>query len=99
MIRCYVALNILYVAVWQHFVHKETGLRLFTALCDVAPFAAISALSMGVAWLAAQPFDNLYARFAIKVAVAAAMYLGVMKVLRVKIFDEAMQFLMSRLHR
>ena len=99
MIRCYVALNILYVAVWQYFVHKETGLRLFTALCDVAPFAAISALSMGVAWLAAQPFDNLYARFAIKVAVAAAMYLGVMKVLRVKIFDEAMQFLMSRLHR
>ena len=99
MIRCYVCLNVLYIAVWQHFVHKETGLRLFTALCDVAPFAAISALSMGVAWLAAQPFDNLYARFAIKVAVAAAVYLGVMKALRVKIFDEAMQFLLSRLHR
>lgn len=99
MIRCYVCLNVLYIAVWQHFVHKETGLRLFTALCDVAPFAAISALSMGVAWLASLPFDNLYARFAVKVAVAAAVYLGVMKVLRVKIFDEAMQFLMSRLHR
>ncbi len=99
MIRCYVALNILYVAVWQHFVHKETGLRLFTALCDVAPFAAISALSMGVAWLAALPFENLYVRFGVKIAVAAAMYLGVMKALRVRIFDEAMQFLTSRLHR
>lgn len=99
MIRCYVALNVLYVLVWQHFVYKETGLRLLTALKDIAPFAAVAAVAMGAAWAVAQVVEGLYACFAVKIVVAAAVYLGVMKVLRVKIFDEALQFLTSRLHK
>lgn len=97
MVVAYVALTVLWIPAWHHFVRRQIGLRLRQAVADVIPFAAVAAATMALAWCAAQPFGNLYARFTVKVVAAIAIYAGAMKALRVVVFTECLDFLLARL--
>ncbi len=99
MVRCFVLLNILYLLVWQHFIRKETGLTLFMAVCDILPFGLIATATMLATWLLTSWITNIYLLFAAKILVGAALYAGVMKLFRVAIFTESVDFLLQRLGR
>lgn len=96
MVQAYVALNLLWVAVWFTLSHKEIGLRAIEALRDVAPYVVLSIVSVAIGYLAAQPFANLYVSFLIKVVVVAAVYCLSLWLLRSTIFTEVLLFITKK---
>lgn len=96
MVSAYVGLNMLWIPVWHAFARRLTGLSFWQAVRDVFPFAAIATLAMGGAWIAARPIENVYAALLVKVAVAAALYLALMKAAHAVILDECLSFLLRR---
>jgi len=96
MVQAYVVLNMLWVAVWFSLSHKEIGLRAIEALRDVAPYVVLSVASVAIGYLAAQPFENLYASFLIKVVVVAAVYCLSLWLLRSTIFKEVLLFITKK---
>ena len=78
MVCAYTCVNILALGVWFYFVHREIGLRLREAVSDLFPFAATAALVMAATAFVTSPLDNVYLLFAVKILVAAALYVGVM---------------------
>ncbi len=99
MVTAYVALNVLWLPVWHHFVRRLIGLSLRNALLDVVPFVLLAALCCGMGYAASLPFDNVYVRLAVKIAATAVAYVAVMKGLRVVVFQECVDFLTQRFRR
>ena len=52
MVVYFIALNALWLLVWQYFAWRLIGLTFWQAACDVAPFLLLSAGSMALAWRA-----------------------------------------------
>lgn len=96
MVIAYVVLNTLWLFVWHHFVQRLIGLKLRLALRDVLPFCAIAALSMALAWFAARGVTNIYASLVIKVVVAAASYVLMLRLLGAQIMNECREFLLQK---
>lgn len=99
MVIVYVILGILWIPAWHYFVQRRIGLTLWQAVCDIFPFVVCAGATMGVAYAASQPFDNIYVRLVLKVVVAVLFYVAVMKSLRVVVFKECVEFLLSRIRR
>lgn len=97
MVTAYVAANTLWLFVWHHFARPLTGISLWAALRDVLPFALIAAAAMGAAWAAAHFLtDGIYAGLAVKVAVAAAVYIGVLRLLHAQILKESIDYFIRK---
>lgn len=100
MVVAYVTLNTLWLFVWHYFVHRLIGLRLRDALRDVVPFALLAAAAMGAAWLCSLPAaGNVYLSLAVKVVVAAAVYVLSLRVLGAHIVKECMDFVKEKMGR
>jgi O-antigen/teichoic acid export membrane protein len=96
MVVAYVVLNLLWLPVWHTFTARLIGVSFFRAVTDVAPFVLIAALAMGGAWWAAAFVENIVAALLIKIAVAAVLYVGMMKLCRAVILEECLDFLLRR---
>ena len=97
MVTAYITLNTLWLFIWHWFVRRLTGLPLHEALSDVLPFAGVAALSMAAAGLAARPVaGNLYASLAVKIGVAAAVYLSLLRLFGAHILAECWGYLVKR---
>lgn len=99
MITVYVVLGILWLPMWHRFVKRLIGLSLFHAMIDILPFVLAAAGSMLAAHLVATLVDGIVLKMLVKVAVAAFLYIGVMRLLRVVVFIESVDFLLSVLRR
>lgn len=99
MVTVYVVLGILWIPTWHYFVRRLIDVTLWQALLDILPFAGGAALAMGAAYAASLPLHDLYARLGVKVAVAGGVYVGLMLLLRVVIFRECVDFLLSRFRK
>ena len=95
-IAVYALVNILWLGVWQYVAGRMIGLRLWHALADIVPFAAISALVMGLTWYATRSIDNIYLLMFAKILLAAVLYATLMLVARVRIFAESVDFLKQK---
>ena len=96
MVRVYVAINILWLLVWQYFVWREIGLSLWDSLKDILPFLCITA---GVMWLtryAAGFVPGMYGRFALKILMAATLYILIMKCSGAVTYKESVRYLLKR---
>lgn len=98
MLWAYVAINVLWWPVWHGAARRRLGLPFGRALLDVLPFALVAAVSMGVAWLAARPLGSIYAAIVVKILVAAACYVLLLRLTHAAILGESLAFL-SRLVR
>ena len=96
MVSVYVGVNILWLLVWQYFVHRELPVSLFQALKDILPFAGIAAGVMGVTYYITLPIGNIYMLALAKILLAAALYTGIMWVSKSVTFRECLDFLMKR---
>lgn len=99
MVIVYVILGILWIPVWHRHVRRLIGLPLWQAVLDILPFVLLSAVTMGVAYLASLSVDNIYACIVVKIVVAVVFYIAIMKLLRVVVFQECVDFLMSQIKR
>lgn len=96
VVYAYSFLNVVWLLAWQFFAHRMIGLRLVHVLKDTLPFALISGAVMVASHFATMQFDNVYLLLTLRIVMAAVLYVGVMKLLRVKIMDECIKFLFKK---
>lgn len=96
MVRAYTLFNIAWLAAWHIFTSRLIRLRAVDVVLDVAPFAAVAILTMAVAYFCPQQIGDMRLRLVARIAVAAVVYVGVMKLLRVRILDECINFIIRK---
>ena len=94
MVSAYVAVQVAWLLVWHYHAHREIGVRLGEVLRDIAPYLLLSLSLIALAHFITQPIANLYLRFAAKVVLVAAGYVGVLWGLKSVILREAADFLL-----
>lgn len=96
MVKAYVAINMMWLLVWQYWAWKEIKLQLLQALRDVVPYATIAGICIVGAGLAASLFKNVYIVLAVKVLVAIVLYILLMYSSRSVTFRECMDYFLKR---
>ena len=96
VVYAYSILNVVWLLAWQFFAHRMIGLRLVHVLKDTLPFALISGAVMVASHFATMQISNIYLLLTLRIVMAAVLYVGVMKLLRVKIMDECIKFLFKK---
>ncbi|MBQ2043915.1 MAG: lipopolysaccharide biosynthesis protein [Bacteroidaceae bacterium] len=96
MVVYFIALNALWLLVWQFFALRLIRLSFWHAFCDVAPFLLLSLGSMAVAWTATRTIENIYLLLAGKIAVTALCYVGILWILRARILRESIDYFLHK---
>ena len=96
MVVYFIALNALWLQVWQFFALRLIKLSFWHAFCDVAPFLLLSLGSMAVAWTATRAIENIYLLLAGKIAVTALCYVGILWILRARILRESIDYFLHK---
>lgn len=96
MVKAYVGLNIAWLFVWHYFARKVSGYGLICFLKDVVPFALVAIATMLLTALATSWISNLWLLLVSRIIIAATIYVTAMKVFRVEIFKECLQYIRKR---
>ena len=96
MVMAYATIQILWIGVWQTLAHRLITLRLTDVLKDICPFLLTAAACVAIAYMTTQAISQPVLLILVRIIITAALYLCVMKVARVKIFSECIQFLFKR---
>lgn len=99
MVVAYTIINILWLFVWHFFVHRLTGYRLWHLIIDVTPFALISFMVMTICSLVTASISNQPLLLAVRIVLSASIYFAIMKILHVRILNECIVFIKSKLNR
>ena len=92
MVQAYVAVYIVWTFVWHAFVSRLTGYSLTAFLKDIMGYALVAAGVMLCTWLLTRSIAFMPLQLAVRVVMAALLYYAAMRLLRVKMLDEAMAF-------
>ena len=93
MVVYFVALNIAWLAVWQWWARRLTGLTFLDALRDTVPFLAFTLLVLGITWWLTCNIENLWLLLVSRILLAASLYAGIMWLSGAKIMREMIEFL------
>ncbi len=96
MVVAFTVLNVAWLFVWHFFVWRLTGYSLPMLLADILPFALSAGATMLVTYYATRGIGNLWLLLGARIAMAAVVYVTVMKLAHAKILDEALGFLRKK---
>lgn len=105
MVVFFVAVNVLWLFVWQWFAWRLFRLSYWHALKDVSPFLLLALAVMGTTWFVAGEIISLtglegkvaiIVSLIIKVVMAAVLYLGLVWMTGAKIMRESIDFLRKK---
>lgn len=96
MILFFIALNILWLGVWQWWARRLIGLRWRWAAMDTLPFLSFTVGVLALTWWTTRPLTNLWALMAARILMAAVLYAGIMWASGAKIMRETMEYLLHR---
>lgn len=96
VVTVYSAFTIAWLAAWQVVAKRLISLGWREALLDIAPFFVITVLLFAATHFGTQWIENNVALLIVKVILGASLYMATMKISKVKIFDESLQFLRSK---
>jgi O-antigen/teichoic acid export membrane protein len=99
VVYAYSALNIVWLLVWQIYAHRLIGIRLWDVMKDTIPFAIIALGVMAVTYVATTLITNIYVLLAMRVVLAGLLYMSIMKLLRVKMMDECIKFILKKANK
>ena len=99
MVIGYVCLNVAWLFVWLFFVRRLSGYGVLMFLRDTVPFALAAGGVMALVHVVTSPISSLWLLLVVRIVLAVAIYYAVMKIARVKILDECMSFIMSRIRK
>ncbi len=93
MVAAYTLLTLVYLAVWQYHALRLVHISFWQAVIDTIPFFLVSAAVMAVTYYLTQPIASLVLLLAARVFIAFVLYVAVMKVLKVKLLSETIQYI------
>lgn len=96
MVSAYTMATVLWLFVWQYFANSEIGIRLWSVLLDIVPYIAVSLIVMTAIYYATMTITNLYLLLVVRILLAALLYFIVMKLLKSKMLDECVGFLLKK---
>lgn len=96
MVWAYTAGNIVFIGVWQYFLNRLTGIRAIEIMRDICPFMISAAAVMAAVWPLTAQISNLWLLLICRFVLAAALYLGIMRLVHAEILNEAIEFIKNR---
>ncbi|MDE6050440.1 MAG: lipopolysaccharide biosynthesis protein, partial [Paramuribaculum sp.] len=96
MLAIYVAINILWLLVWQFFTRRHIGLTYLGLLKDIAPYAILSAGVMIMTWFSTRGIENPYIALPAKILIAAGAYSLLLWRFNSAMFRESIDFILKR---
>ncbi len=99
MVMAYVALNLLWLFVWQYFNKKLVGYQLWMFLKDILPFALAALGVMAVAYFVTMGIQQLFLLLLSRIVLAVLLYYGVMRLAGAAILEECMGFIKRKMGR
>lgn len=96
MVIMYTVLSIVWLFVWQFYIHRTIGLRLFDVIKDIMPYLLIACLTMVISYFATFWIDLMLIRMTAKIVIAATVYVVILKMLHAKMLEECMGYLLHR---
>ncbi|MBR5394975.1 MAG: lipopolysaccharide biosynthesis protein [Bacteroidaceae bacterium] len=93
MVIYFVALNVAWLAIWQWWAWRLTGLTFQEALKDIMPFLLFTLAVLAVTWWLTCGITDLWLLLLSRILIAAVLYGGIMWVSGAKIMREAIQYL------
>ncbi len=92
MVIAYTVFSILWLGVWQYQAYRIIGIRLREVLADTMPFMLSAAVVMGITYFATSFINSIWILFPLRIAVAAILYLAIMKIANAEILNECIKF-------
>ena len=99
MVMAYVALNLLWLFVWQYFNKKLVGYQVWMFLKDILPFALAALGVMAVAYFVTMGIQQLFLLLLSRIVLAVLLYYGVMRLAGAAILEECMGFIKRKMGR
>lgn len=99
MVWAYTVLFVLWFFVWYFFVSRLSGYRLFDMLADTMPFLLAALLVMLLTGWTTASVGTLWLRLVLRTIISATLYFAMMKLLRVKMLNECMDFVKRKIGR
>lgn len=96
MICVYTGLVVAWTAVWHTFVQRAIGFRALQAVREIAPFLFIATATMLVTYLATSWIEARPLLLLSRIALAAAIYIGILWITGAKILRESLSYLLHR---
>lgn len=96
MIITYICINISWLMVWHHFVHREIHYKFIHLLMDILPFLFIASSVMIVTHHFTLSITNIYLLFICKIMTASIMYILVMWISGAQTFKESLQYFQKK---
>lgn len=96
MIVAYTVLNVAWLALWQHFAGRLSDLRWRHVIAETLPYMLIAAASMAAAYMLTAQADNMIVRLIARIMLGASLYLALLRMLRMPVIDECLNFLRHR---
>lgn len=96
MVIVYTVINVGWLFVWHFFARRLTGYSLLQLLADILPFLLAAAATMVLTHFLTASITALWVRLLVRIAIAAILYLGIMKVAHAKILDDCLQYLRKK---
>ena len=96
MVAAFSALNVLFTACWHFALQRIHPLSTLDVLRDTLPFMLIAAAVMLATYYITLSITTLWVLLVVRIAVAAALYLVIMRLLNVAILKECLQFIRKK---
>ncbi len=99
MVMAYATMLIMWTAVWQVMASRLIGLRFADFLKDLLPFLLSALACVGLACLATRTVGQPVVRIVLRIVITATLYIGIMKLARVRIFEECVSYFCRKLRK
>ena len=98
MVAAYATTQILWLLVWQQLATRLIPLRLMDIMKDILPFLLTSSICVAIAWMLTNNILSPIVFITLRVVIVGILYLSIMKMLHVRIFEECLSFFIGRFH-
>ena len=96
MVMVIALINVAWTFVWFFLARRLIAYSLWMFLKDVIPFALAATAVMAVTFFVTKTITTLWMLLLARIVFAAVLYFVVMKIARVKILDECLQFIRNK---
>ena len=96
MLWAFIALNISWIGIWLHFVHREVGLTYLSFLKDICPYLLLSGILVISAHYATIDIEPIGIRLISKIAGVGSLYILILWLMKSVILRESIAFFINK---